>query len=224
MSKPKAVLFDAGGTLVTMDPQLFGDVVEPIVGERPEPVHMLEAHYQAMAAIGENLQLLEEGPAVWWPWWLSQFMQLSGVTPHPDAVAQLANGHGLWRLALPGAHDGVTAVVAAGYQVAVVSNADGHVKDDLGAAGFGDLFEVIIDSTVVGVSKPDPAIFEYALAALGVEASEAWYVGDSPLFDLGGAEAAGLSEFVLVDPFDLHASYAPRVKGLTELVGLLSGG
>lgn len=222
MSSPKAVLFDAGGTLVTMDPTLFGDVVEPIVGQRPQPDRMLEAHYQAMAAIGENLQLLEEGPSVWWPWWLSQFMQLSGLMPHPEAVAQLANGHGLWRLALQGARDGVAAVTAAGYRVAVVSNADGHVKDDLEAAGFGDLFDVVIDSTVVGVSKPDPAIFEYALAALGVKASDAWYVGDSPLFDLGGAEAAGMAEFVLVDPFDLHGEYQPRVKALTELPLLLA--
>ncbi|MGI9649250.1 MAG: HAD family hydrolase [Acidimicrobiia bacterium] len=221
MSLPKAVLFDAGGTLVTMHPGPFGDVVEPILGERPDPDRMLDAHYQAMAAIGADLPLLEQGPAVWWPWWLAQYLQLSGLPPHPAAVAELAATHGLWRLPLPGSLEGVRSVADAGCRVGVVSNADGHVRDDLEAAGFGGLFEVIIDSTAVGVSKPDPAIFDHALEALEVEASETWYVGDSLLFDLGGAEAAGLAEFVLVDPVGLHGGYSPRVGQLTELVDLM---
>ncbi len=222
MTTPKAVLFDAGGTLVTMNPDRFGDLVEPIIGERADPDRMLQAHYHAMAAIAENRHLLGDGSDVWWPWWLSQFLQFSGLTPDPEAVQLLADSHGIWRQPLPGAIEGVTAVVAAGYRVAIVSNADGHVREDLAAAGFGDLFDVVIDSTVVGVSKPDPAIFAYALDALGVEPADAWYVGDSPLFDLGGAEAAGLAEFVLVDPFGLHDGYRPRVSRITELPGLLA--
>lgn len=221
MTKPQAVLFDAGGTLVTMDPNRFGDLVEPIVGERPEPGRMVEAHYHAMAAILDNTDLLTEGPAVWWPWWLSQFMLFSGLTPHPEAVQSLVDNQGLWRWPLPGALEGVAAVIEAGYKVAIVSNADGTVEQDLKAAGFGDFFDVIIDSTVVGVAKPDPGIFTYALEALGVEAADTWYVGDSPHFDRGGAEAAGLAEFVLVDPIGLHDGYRPRISRIDELLGLL---
>lgn len=223
MSRPEAVLFDAGGTLVTMDPDRFGDVVEPVLGERADPDRMLQAHYHAMAAIAENLPLLASGSDAWWPWWLSQFLQFSGLSPNPEAVERLADSRGLWRRPLPGALAGVAAVVDAGFRVAIVSNADGHVRDDLAAAGFGDLFEVVIDSTVVGVSKPDPAIFGHALTAVGVDAAEAWYVGDSPVFDLAGAEAAGLAEFVLVDPFGLHDGYQPRISQIGELVALLDG-
>jgi putative hydrolase of the HAD superfamily len=221
MSRPAAILFDAGGTLVTMDPELFGDVVEPILGERPDPDRMVPAHYLAMAAIVDNTHLVNEGAGVWWPWWLAQFLQFSGLPPDPEAVQALAASHGLWRRALPGALDGVATVRAAGYRIAVVSNADGHVRDDLRAAGFGDLFDVIIDSTVVGVSKPDPAIFGYALDALGVSAAATWYVGDSPVFDLAGAQAAGLADFVLVDPTDLHDGYHPRIGRIDELPALL---
>ena len=222
MNRPSAVLFDAGGTLVTMDPGRFGDVVEPILGERPEPDRMMQAHYLAMAAIADNTHLLADGAGVWWPWWLAQFLQFAGLQPDPEAVRALAAGRGLWRRALPGAVDGVAAVRAAGYRVAVVSNADGHVRDDLQAAGFGELFDVIIDSTVVGVSKPDPAIFAYALDALGVGAAETWYVGDSQVFDRAGAAAAGLAEFVLVDPTHLHNGYRPRIARIDELPALLA--
>lgn len=221
MTPPKAVLFDAGGTLVTMDPDIFGDIVEPILGERPTAERMLVAHYLAMAAIADNTHLLGDGSGVWWPWWLSQFLQFSGVMPHPEAVEALAASHGIWRLPLAGAREGVAAVAAAGFQVAVVSNADGRVADDLAAAGFGGLFDVIVDSSLVGVSKPDPAIFAFALEALGVDGADAWYVGDSRVFDLGGAEAAGLAEFVLVDPTGIQDGYAPRIANISELPGLL---
>jgi len=221
MSTPKAVLFDAGGTLVTMDPNRFGDLIEPILGVRPEADRMVQAHYHAMAAIADNQDVLAKGSEVWWPWWLSQFMQFAGLMPDPEAVQALVDNQGLWRWPLPGALEGVAAIIEAGYQVAIVSNADGTVAQDLKAAGFGDLFDIIIDSTVVGVAKPDPGIFTFALEALGVEAADTWYVGDSPLFDLGGAEAAGLAEFVLVDPFGLHDGYRPRISRIDELPALL---
>lgn len=222
MTPPKAVLFDAGGTLVTMDPDIFGDIVEPILGERPRAERMLAAHYHAMAAIADNTQLLGDGSNAWWPWWLSQFLQFSGVMPHPEAVAALTDSHGIWRLPLDGALEGVVAVAEAGFRVAVVSNADGRVAEDLAAAGFDGLFEIIIDSSLVGVSKPDPAIFTFALDALGVDAADAWYVGDSRVFDLGGAEAAGLAEFVLVDPTGLQDGYQPRIADISELLALLT--
>ena len=58
----------------------------------------------------------------------------------------------------------------------------------------------MVDSAVVGVAKPDPAIFGIALAALGVPASErVLYVGDSLRYDVTGARAAGLQP-VHLDP------------------------
>ena len=221
MNRPRAILYDAGGTLVTMDPVRFGDIVEPIIGSRPAPGLMVEAHYRAMDAITRNSHLVAKGTATWWPWWLGTYLEYLGLDAHADAVAKLAVSHELWRTPLPGALDGVRSVKDAGFQVAIVSNADGTVDKDLAAAGFGDLFEVVIDSTLAGVSKPDPAIFTIALEALDVAAEEAWYVGDSTLFDLQGARAAGLSEFVLVDPLGLQ-DYQPRVATVGDLLDLLS--
>ena len=59
---------------------------------------------------------------------------------------------------------------------------------------------VVVDSAVVGVAKPDPAIFGIALDALGVPASgTVLHVGDSLRYDVAGALAAGL-EPVHMDP------------------------
>ena len=221
MTRPKAILFDAGGTLVTIHPGEFGDLVEPILGARPEEARLLDAHYRAMAAIADNSHLVAEGAGVWWSWWLARYLEFAGLEPNPLAIEALTVSRGLWRHELPGSRAGVELLKAAGYKVAVVSNAEGHVDQDLTAAGFDGLFEIIVDSTNVGVSKPDPAIFGFALEALDVEPQEAWYVGDSRLFDQGGAEAAGLGAFVLVDPIGLHPDYPLRVSEIGELLALL---
>jgi len=61
---------------------------------------------------------------------------------------------------------------------------------------------VVVDSDVVGVEKPDPRIFSFALDALGLEADRCLYVGDTVWFDVQGARAAGLRP-VHVDPYRL---------------------
>ena len=49
------------------------------------------------------------------------------------------------------------------------------------------------DSQLVGVAKPDPRIFEFALPHFdGVARSRIAYIGDSVTMDIGGARAAGL--------------------------------
>ena len=104
-------------------------------------------------------------------------------------------------------------LVDSGLPAAVVSNNDGTAAEqmrDLGVCqvGSGPLSPVaaIVDSTVVGILKPDPAIFTPALEALGVEPDRALYVGDTVYADVDGALAAGI-QVVQLDPFDDHAEF-----------------
>lgn len=55
-------------------------------------------------------------------------------------------------------------------------------------------FEWVVVSEIVGVAKPDPAIFEYALAQMGepVERSRILMVGDTLASDILGANQAGI--------------------------------
>jgi len=82
---------------------------------------------------------------------------------------------------------------------------------------------VVVDSAVVGVAKPDPAIFGIALDALGVPASRTvLYVGDSLRYDVAGAVAADLQP-VHLDPhgFCPLPSGHPHVRSLAELARIL---
>jgi putative hydrolase of the HAD superfamily len=86
---------------------------------------------------------------------------------------------------------------AAGLRLGIVSNSDGRVEQALLAAGLREYFDVVIDSSLVGFEKPDPAIFRAALQALGVEPEEALYVGDLYEVDVVGARAAGIDAVLL---------------------------
>jgi putative hydrolase of the HAD superfamily len=81
--------------------------------------------------------------------------------------------------------------------------------------------EAIFDSTVVGVAKPDPRIFEMALDAVAVPAAHAIHVGDTPGADVVGARAAGVRP-VLIDPYDFHVDLdVERVSSLVDVVELV---
>ena len=51
---------------------------------------------------------------------------------------------------------------------------------------------LVIDSGVVGVTKPDPAIFGFALDELDLPADRVLFVGDTPAVDYVGGTAAGI--------------------------------
>ena len=142
--------------------------------------------------------------------------------PHPEAVQALVDNQGLWRSPLAGRARGrgrgCRGRLPGGHRL----ECRRHRRAGLGRQPASVPCSTSSSTQPSSESpSPTPAIFTYALDALGVEAADTWYVGDSPLFDRGGAEAAGLAEFVLVDPTGLQAGYEPRIANISELLGLL---
>ncbi|MHB1489368.1 MAG: HAD family hydrolase [Cellulomonas sp.] len=90
----------------------------------------------------------------------------------------------------------------------------------LGAAG---LVDVVVTSVDVGWRKPHPAIYAAALNALGVDARDAVFVGDSYLADYVGPERTGIRAF-LIDPDRVAPVPEPRrIDTLADLAGRLRG-
>lgn len=217
--RPELILFDAGGTLVLIDPDQFNAFISrwdlPAVADDG----MFTAHFQAMSDFSHHLQ---DGGAVDFHWWVEHFFGLVGLPLRSGMVQAFGGGPGMWNRAIPGARQTVVELRERGYRVAVVSNSDGTVAEALDAAGFGGLFELVTDSTNVGISKPDPRIFRMALDALEVAAGDAWYVGDSPYHDIGGARSAGLAGTVLIDPLALGPPDQRSVRSIAELPDLFA--
>jgi putative hydrolase of the HAD superfamily len=149
----------------------------------------------------------------------------------------------VWNQQLAGAAEGLLRLAEAGVPLAVVSNADGTIELLLGRLGLchlreqpanrdqeadrptqgvGTAMEAIVDSAVVGVEKPDPAIFAIALAAVGTDAGRTVHVGDTIHADIVGAHAAGVRPLHL-DPVGWCADTThEHVKDLAAVADLVA--
>ncbi|ADG76477.1 HAD-superfamily hydrolase, subfamily IA, variant 1 [Cellulomonas flavigena DSM 20109] len=219
--RPAAVLFDAGLTLI----HASGDIlVEELARDGVQGVDAgdaVRALVLACEARHVPMPVASDGTGKVVRAWCAYL----GL----DARAAAAAGHrALAREDLyddldTGAHELLGGLRDASVRLGVVSNSEGTVRDDLRAHGLLDYFEVVLDSTVVGVEKPDPEIFRLAADALGVAPAACWYVGDGVVNDVLGARAAGYGRAVLFDRFDSYARLPGvcRVRALPELLALV---
>jgi putative hydrolase of the HAD superfamily len=108
----------------------------------------------------------------------------------------------------------VRALRAAGLKTALVTNNAFEIRDRWRAMlPIAELFDDVVDSSEVGVRKPDPAIYELALERLGGLAAEASIFLDDLPANLEAAEALGMRG-VLVEP-----DPGPALAKLRRLVG-----
>jgi putative hydrolase of the HAD superfamily len=96
-----------------------------------------------------------------------------------------------WR-ARDAAHDALAALRVAGVATGVISNFDRRLPGILADLELAPLLDLVWLPSDAGAAKPDPLIFTSALAALGVAAERAIFVGNDQLRDLEGARKAGL--------------------------------
>lgn len=111
-----------------------------------------------------------------------------------DAVASAyRDGYLSARTALDGAADLLAHVKTRARVAIVTNNLLDEQQDKLEYCGLAPFVDVLIASEDVGVSKPDPRIFEIALTRIGVDAGAAVMLGDSWPNDIVGARAAGIA-------------------------------
>jgi putative hydrolase of the HAD superfamily len=184
-----AVLFDFSGVLTTSPwPALAasggGDlelVVGPYHEDTDHPWHRLER--------GEIT--LET--------WLTEVQALATSTGATFDLAPLQRLFGELQV-----HDDVVAHIVSlrsdGYRTALITN---NVAEGSNAwrslVAVDDLFDVVVDSSSVGMRKPNPAIFTHALELLDVPADRAVFLDDAE-GNLVGARRAGLRTVLVGDP------------------------
>jgi putative hydrolase of the HAD superfamily len=86
---------------------------------------------------------------------------------------------------------------ADGRRLVVVSNWDCALPDWLGPPGLLELVDGVVTSAEVGAAKPDARLFRRGLEVAGVGPEDAVHVGDSPDNDVAGARAAGIRPVLL---------------------------
>jgi HAD superfamily hydrolase (TIGR01549 family) len=217
----RAVVFDAGNTLVYVDPRRLLDIFD--AGGVPTDLERLRrGEMLARRRLHERVAEGHNGtePELWREYF-GGLLRNGGAGDEalPELARRLREEHArshLWTWVEPETPAALQSLLDGGYRLAVVSNADGRVAGVLDEVGLGRYFEFVVDSEVVGVEKPDPRIFLEASSRLGLEAQACLYVGDLYPVDYLGATKAGM-DAVLLDPLSLHDGRAPTVATLAEL-------
>lgn len=229
----KAVTLDVGNTLLYCDPsppEIYAAALSRL-GRRVEAVEVAPVFRDAWAERQRQTPLGVDrygaapgGERAWWGTLLQEILvRLDHDAPWQHLLDELYaafTAADVWRL-YDDALSTVTGLRERGLKVAVISNWDSRLPGILAGLGVDSLFETITVSALEGVEKPAPAIFARTVERLGLSAAEVLHVGDSPLEDYAGAEAAGLAA-VLVDRSRLFTtSDLRRVDRLAEVLDLV---
>lgn len=216
----RAVLFDAGNTLVFLDYARLAEGVGSALG-LPLTGEGLARHGPAAARAMELAKGTDQQRATAY---LEALFLLGGVPRDSlgqvrECLSRMHRERHLWSSVAERTAEALERLRQAGLKLAVVSNSDGRVEQALDAAGLREYFDVVIDSALVGVEKPDPRIFHAALDALNVRPEETLYVGDLYEIDVLGARAAGMEAVLLGSP---EASSDPSCRTAPSIMDLVN--
>jgi len=193
LSATRAVLFDALGTLVELEPPWIG--LKEALGDEVDDERLVRAvkeemaFYKAHANEGrdaESLADLRERSAEVLSRGLGQEVPVHVLVdsirfgPYPDAVPALED------------------LRARGLRLICVSNWDISLRDVLERCGLMDHLDDAVSSAEVVAPKPDPALLIAGCELAGCEPGEALMVGDTPAEDAAAAQDAGMRS-LLVD-------------------------
>jgi putative hydrolase of the HAD superfamily len=218
--RPAAILLDALGTLVALEPpapRLRAELAERFglqisEQEAARAVTAEIAYYRAHLDEGRDatsLQSLRRRCA--------EALRSAlpgggaGLEVDPLVEALLAALH---FTAFDDVRPALQAARERGQRLVVVSNWDVSLLGVLRGLELEPLLDAIVTSAGAGARKPSPAIFEQALELAGVAAAEAIHVGDTLDEDVAGARAAG------IEPVLIRRSDGPPVPGVRTISSL----
>jgi putative hydrolase of the HAD superfamily len=191
LSKTRAVLLDALGTLVELEPP-WRHLAEAL-GTEPDDrlvaaVRAEMRYYREHSHEGQDPDSLAELRAR-----CAEVLsgELGRAVPVETMMAAIR-----FR-AFEDAAPALAELRALGLRLVCVSNWDVSLPEVLHRCGLDGALDGVVTSAHAGARKPDPAIFEPALELARCSAVEALYVGDTPAEDVEGAWAAGIPALLI---------------------------
>ncbi|MCM1368774.1 MAG: HAD family hydrolase [Candidatus Amulumruptor caecigallinarius] len=234
VSKIKGLIFDYGGTLdtggehwshviwrayqnagVEVNNAEFREAYVYAERELARVRHILPAHdFHDMLKIKVKIEL--------------EFLVRSGLMS-PDAVEEKTervaaecyeSAHNFTQKAAP-----VLEALSQKYPMVMVSNFYGNIDTVLRDFELRQYFRAIIESSVLGIRKPDPRIFEHGVKALGLMPSDVLVIGDSYKKDIVPAEQIGCQAIWLKgngwtdeENAPIHSNVITEIERLTEIL------
>jgi putative hydrolase of the HAD superfamily len=228
--RARAVFFDAAGTLITVRGRV-GAIYAQTLARHGARISSETLEGRFLRAFGRIPPPVFPGadpfdvPRLERAWWRALVAEvMAPALPFERFDACFEELYGLfatargWELA-PGARAILDHLCAEGRTLGIISNFDSRLRQVLRHLGIAPYFRSLTLATEVGAAKPDPALFRAALRLHGLRPGEAIYVGDSPVRDVEGALAAGMSP-VLIGRAGGAPAVPPGAQGFASLADL----
>jgi HAD superfamily hydrolase (TIGR01549 family) len=217
---PRAVLFDVGDTLLVEKRFDLEAGIASVASTHAEVATLARAFRTQVA----EWHLRQSEPLL--AAWLrdnASGLHLKSVESIEDtvwaAIVTLEPQHGIATVLRALADDGVV--------LGAVSNAafsSRILEVELGRHGLAPYLRLVLTSADAGSRKPAAAIFDLAMAPLGVAAADVWFVGDTLEEDIVGARAAGVQPIWLTThPSNPSHFDVPTVRNWREFMQLYVG-
>jgi beta-phosphoglucomutase len=215
------VIFDVGGTLIGFhEPEPFREFLAqaglPATDEDARRFH--QRMISVIVAERDRAKGLGADGRDLYTWWQGNFNKT--WPDRPDLAAKMLNWlfAGRFDRRFSDAMPALEALHRLGLPLGVISNFDTHLREVLRQLDLLHHFEFVIVSAEVGIAKPEPGIFELAVARAKGPRERLLYVGDHVGDDIEGAWGAGL-DAVLIDRGNRQPeALCPRIGSLLELV------
>jgi HAD superfamily hydrolase (TIGR01509 family) len=215
---------DAGNTVIFLD----HDRLAALSNTDAKTLVRTEGEAKRLAEEGGLLDVLWEyrdrPGAIAWGKMVATIVHRAGVSEEkvPELLARAWREHekrNLWCKVPTGLGDALDAIRSRGVKVAIISNSEGMLERLFTDLGVLEHFDLVVDSGLVGVEKPDPRIFGFAFDRFNVTPDRAIHLGDVYATDILGARAAKC-RYALIDPFGHYEGRhldVPRVPGAPEV-------
>lgn len=207
----EAVFLDLGNTLriLVKDQEHMARArqrIADLVGTDEDPaefVARLDERYKVYRAWAfENLREAPESE-MWVRWMVPEFPAERIAPLGAELTYQYRQSMGR-RVVVAGGREVVEELLRRGYVLGIISNLIGtrEIPEWLETENFAPYFKAVVLSSVLGIRKPDPAIYLEASRRAGVEPARCAYVGDNLKRDVTGTRAAGFGMVVIMNSPD----------------------
>lgn len=219
----KAVLFDLDHTLYDRDATLLR-LTPPFVERFLCRFHSRPVDERAVA---DALIAADKLNYIGWPATYEELADgLPWDPPGYEAFREFMQAYlGRCATPYPDTHDVLRRCAGLGLDIGVVTNGSKEMQNEkIDTLGIRPYMKCIVISGEAGVQKPDPAVYALAAKAIGHAPEDIAFVGDNPLNDVIGPEAAGMTG-IWLDHFSDWPEGRPKpshvAHRLGEVVGML---
>ena len=217
----EAIFLDVGNTLriVVEDPEFMAQAKKDLmtlVGAKESESEFfdgLETRWKAYRKQSKGT-LIEATEKDLWTKWLLPDYPSERIAPLAGRLTRLWRDHDGRRVPRPDVKETIIELHKRGYILGIIANTitETEIPDWMESDGVTDYFKAVVLSSKVALRKPNPEIYWEAARRVGVEPSKCAYVGDNPVRDVEGTQAAGFGMMILFSEPATLAKEPPNIE------------